>query len=415
VRSGRAIANLLLMVALLAPPSSAQFRADTILSVLRINDVVFASTRTGLFQSTVSQQKWTPMKLPKGVLPGGCLNSSDAGVTKIYYSPPATVLTDRNDRCAVGFGLWMSADSGKTWKKIDATHWFKSVLARKDGALYASARVPADKSTDRSHVVAELEIYGGLALVSTDGGKTWLDISGTEPIPPVTFFATCSKNPAYVCAGGMGTPGYSMEYAPELKKWTVTPSLVAATDPKDPTAEEYLASGGMGSSTSECCYMQQATLENYYSLGFEDVLQRLGVTLQAEKKRYEFNAGASPKIVDVSLNLLPGIQGTSALAVLDLDDTEICWGLRFVDPAGGKREAAPLITRLNSPALGRAHLLEVGKPYSRQIDLEGLQALRKPGLYRMVLIFDNGKLKKKDENVWTGRILGTTVFEVEIK
>jgi hypothetical protein len=411
VRSGRAIANLILMVALLALPSSAQFRADSILSVLRINDVVFASTRTGLFQSTVSQRKWLPVKLPKGVLPGGCLNSSDAGVTKIYYSPPATALTDRSDRCAVGFGLWVSADSGKTWKKVDATHWFKSVLARKDGVLYASARVP----TDKSNVVAELEIYGGLALVSADGGKTWLDISGTERIPPVSFFSTCSKNPAHVCAGGMGTRGYNMEYAPESKKWTVTPSLIAATDPKDPTAEEYLASAGMGSSTSGCCYMQQATLENYYFLGFGDVLQRLGVTLQAEKERYEFNAGAGPKIVDVSLNLLPGIQGTSALAVLDLDDTEICWGLRYVDPGGGKREAAPLITRLNSPALGRAHLLEVGKPYSRQIDLEGLQGLRKPGLYRMVLIFDNGKLKKKDENVWTGRIVGTTVFEVEIK
>jgi hypothetical protein len=355
------------------------------------------------------------VKLPKGVLPGGCLNSSDAGVTKIYYSPPAAALTDRSDRCAVGFGLWVSADSGKTWKKIDATHWFKSVFARKEGALYASARVPAEKSTDKSNLVPELEIYGGLALFSTDGGKTWLDISGTEPIPPVTFFSTCSKNPTHVCAGGMGTRGYKMEYAPESKKWTVTPSLVAATDPKDPTVEEYLASGGMGSSTSECCYMQQATLENYYSLGFGDVLQRLGVRLQAENKRYEFSAGPGPKIVDVSLDLLPGIQGTSALAVLDLDDTEICWGLRYVDSAGGKREAAPLITRLNSPALGRAHLLEVGKPYSRQIDLEGLQGLRKPGLYRMVLIFDNGKLKKKDENVWTGRIVGTTVFEVEIK
>jgi hypothetical protein len=103
------------------------------------------------------------------------------------------------------------------------------------------------------------------------------------------------------------------------------------------------------------------------------------------------------------------------MAVLDLDDTEICWGLRYVDPAGAKREAAPLIARLNSPALGRAHLVEVGKPYSRRIDLEGLQGLRKPGVYRMVLIFDNGKLKKKDENVWTGKIVGTTVFEVEIK
>jgi hypothetical protein len=399
------------MVALLALPSRAQFRADAILSVLRINDLVFASTRTGLFQSTVSQQKWTAIKLPKSVLPGGCLSVSDPGVTKIYYSPPASLLTGRSDRCAVGFGLWVSADFGKTWKKIDARHWFKSVLARKDGVLYASARVPADKS----NVVAELETYGGLALVSPDGGRTWMDTSPIEPIPPVTFLSTCGKNPAHVCAGEMGTRGYPMEYAPESKKWTVTPSLVAATASKDPTAEDYLASGSMGSSTSACCYMQQATLENYYSLGFGDLLQRLGVTLQAEKKRYEFNAGAGPKSVDVALNLLPGIPGTSAMAVLDLDDTEICWGLRYVDPAGAKREAAPLITRLNSPALGSAHLVEVGKPYSRRIDLEGLQGLRKPGVYRMVLIFDNGKLQKKDENVWTGKIVGTTVFEVEIK
>ncbi|HEY1471236.1 MAG TPA: hypothetical protein VGF61_19495, partial [Candidatus Acidoferrum sp.] len=404
-------AKFILMAALLALPSRAQFRADTILSVLRINDVVFVSTRTGLFQSTVSQQKWTPVKLPKGVLPGGCLNSGDAGTTKIYYSPPVSALTDRSNHCAVGFGLWMSADSGKIWKKVDATHWFKSVLARKDGVLYASARVP----TDKSNVVAELEIYGGLALVSANGGKTWVDIGGADPIPLVTFLSTCSKNPAHVCAGGMGVRGYNMEYAPESKKWTVTPSLPGATDPKDPTAEEYLASGGMSSSTSECCYMQQATLENYYSLGFGDVLQRPGVTLEAEKKRYEFNGGAGPKIVDVSLNLLPAVPGTSALAVLDLDDAEICWGLRYVDPAGAQRQAAPLITRLNNPALGRAHLLEVGKPYRRQIDLEGLGGLRKPGLYRMVLIFDNGKLKKKDENVWTGRIAGTAVFEVEIK
>jgi hypothetical protein len=399
------------MVALLALPSRAQFHADAILSVLRINDLVFASARTGLFQSTVSQQKWIAIKLPKGVLPGGCLNASDPGVTKIYYSPPASLLAGRSDRCVVGFGLWVSADFGKTWEKIDARHWFRSVLARKDGVLYASARVPAEKS----NAVAELETYGGLALVSPDGGRTWIDTSPIEPIPPVTFLSTCGRNPAHVCAGGMGARGYNMEYAPESKKWTVTPSLVAATDPRDSTAEEYLASGGMGSSTPACCYMQQATLENYYSLGFGDLLQRLGVTLQAEKKRYEFAAGAGPKRVDVALNLLPGIPGTSAMAVLDLDDTEICWGLRYVDPAGAKREAAPLITRLNSPALGRAHLVEVGKPYTRRIDLEGLQGLRKPGVYRMVLIFDNGKLKKKDENVWTGKIVGTTVFEVEIK
>ncbi len=407
---GRAIGKFILMVVWLTLPSSAQFRADIILSVLRMNDVVFVSTRTGLFQSTVSQQKWTSVKLPKSVLPGGCLNHSDPGVTKIYYSPPLVPVTDRSDRCAIGFGLWVSADSGKIWKKVDATHWFKSVLARKDGTLYASARLPSDKS----NVVAELEIYGGSPLTSKDGGKTWADTTGAEPLPAVISLGTCTKNSANVCAGGMGVRGYNMEYAPDTKKWTVTPSL-PVTDPKDITAEEYLASSGMGSSTSECCYMQQATLENYYSLEFGEVLQRLGVTLETEKKHYEFSAGAGPKIVDVDLNLLPGVQGTSAIAVLDLDDTEVCWGLRYVDPAGTKREAAPLITRLNNPAMGHAHLVEVGKPYRRQLDLEGLEPLRKPGVYRMILLFDNGKLKKKDQNVWTGTIVGNAIFEVEIK
>ena len=408
---GRAIGKLILMVVSLTLPSSAQFRADIILSVLRMNDVVFVSTRTGLFQSTVSQQKWTSVKLPKGVLPGGCLNHSDPGVTKIYYSPPLVPLTDRSDRCAIGFGLWVSADSGKIWKRVDSTHWFKSVLARKDGTLYASARLPSDKS----NVVAELEIYGGSPLASTDGGKTWKDTTGAEPLPAVISLGTCTKNSAHVCAGGMGTRAYNMEYAPESKKWTVTTSFVATTDTKDITAEAYLASAGMGSSTSECCYMQRATLENYYSLEFGDVLQRLGVTLETEKKHYEFGAGAGPKIVDVDLNLLPGVQGTSAIAVLDLDDTEVCWGLRYVDPAGTKHEAAPLITRLNNPAMGHAHLVEVGKSYRRQLDLEGLEPLRKPGVYRMILLFDNGKLKKKDQNVWTGTIVGNAIFEVEIK
>ncbi len=51
MKSGRAIAKLIFTVALLPLPSRAQFRADTVLSVLRVNDVVFASTRTGLFQN----------------------------------------------------------------------------------------------------------------------------------------------------------------------------------------------------------------------------------------------------------------------------------------------------------------------------------------------------------------------------
>ncbi len=161
--------------------------------------------------------------------------------------------------------------------------------------------------------------------------------------------------------------------------------------------------------------MQRATLENYYALRFEGVLQRVGLTLEAGKKRYEFSRGMERSWWMCRLICCRECQGTSAMALLDLEETEICWGLRYVDPEGGKHEAPPAITRLNNPALGSAHVVEVGKPYRRQIDLQGLQELRKPGLYRMVLVFDNEKLKKKDENEWTGRIVGAAEFEVEIK
>ncbi len=398
------------LLAMIGPTAKAQAQTETILSVLRIGNVVVASTRTGMYQSSESQQKWIAVKLPKGVTTGGCLNVSDPGVTRLYYSPPVKVATEPYDRCAIGFGLWMTADLGKTWKKLDGTHYFRSVLARSDGVLYASAGVPSEKTK----VAETMEIFGGVPLVSRDGGKTWTDTTGAEPLPAVMNLSTCAKNAAHVCGGGWSTRLYSMEYAPEEKKWKVRLWFTGETNDRDVTAEEYLSTGGMGSATSPCCFTQKATLGNYYSLGFRDVLQRTGVTLEAEKERYQFKSGSGAKVVVVTVNLLPGVPGPSAMALLDLEETEICWGVRYIDPAGGKHEAAPVITRLNNPALGRAHLVEVGKPYRNTIDLQELVEMRKPGVYRMVLVFDNGKLKKRDENEWTGRIVGTKVFEVEI-
>jgi len=56
VKSGRAIAKLIFMVALLPLPSRSQFRADTVLSVLRVNDVVFASKMHRLISECVDGQ-----------------------------------------------------------------------------------------------------------------------------------------------------------------------------------------------------------------------------------------------------------------------------------------------------------------------------------------------------------------------
>jgi hypothetical protein len=65
----------------------------------------------------------------------------------------------------------------------------------------------------------------------------------------------------------MGTRGYNMEYAPESKKWTVTPLFVAATDANDSSAQEYLTSGGMSSSLEVAKpYRRQIDLEGLEGL-----------------------------------------------------------------------------------------------------------------------------------------------------
>jgi hypothetical protein len=40
------------------------------------------------------------------------------------------------------------------------------------------------------------------------------------------------------------------------------------------------------------------------------------------------------------------------MALLDLEETEVCWGLRYIDPEAGRHEAAPVMRRLHHPVLG---------------------------------------------------------------
>src|SRR5258708_38697586 len=106
---------VLLMLACSPFRARASFRSDTILSILRGKDVVFASTRTGLFRGSPSEQNWAEVPLPAGTEPGGCLDSTDAGASCIYYSPPVKPVTDIYDHCPTGRVLWVSRNFRDAW------------------------------------------------------------------------------------------------------------------------------------------------------------------------------------------------------------------------------------------------------------------------------------------------------------
>jgi hypothetical protein len=261
--------------------ASARFRSDTILSVLRWKDVVYASTRTGLFRSSLSDQNWISVALPPGTQPGGCLNSTDSGTSEIYYSPPVRPVADIYDHCPAGLGLWVSKNLGQTWEHVDAVHIFRSIFLDRSGFLYASAAEPSEKS----NVEAALEMsFGGSPFVSADGGRTWHKTEGEEQVPSILSLGACETNPEHVCATGLSIRLYCLEYAPEQKKWTI----IRAPKPADQlTSSEFLAFR-MSTGTSPCCYELRANLENYYRESFGESLQKAGIVIVPDKKAYQF-------------------------------------------------------------------------------------------------------------------------------
>jgi hypothetical protein len=363
-------------------------------------------------------RKWVPVTLPAGVESGGCLNASDTGTSRIYYSPPKDAVTGLSDQCPTGYGLWVSEDEGGSWLQVDTHHLFRSVLLHNDGALYASEREPSDKS----NVDLEAALFGGRAVVSADGGKTWQKTEGSDAIPGILSLTGCSANPAHVCAVGQGIRSYKMEYAPELKRWNVTPSFMAINDA---SPDEYLAVK-VGSGTSPCCYMLRANLENYYENSFGQSLQRSGIMTTVARERYDSGL-EGPIVVDVFMELLPVDPPKLELAIPDIDATPSCWGLKYVDPEGRKdrvspgagspflgfTDATPGTATPTVPATGSVHVLRARQKYHRRVDLRALAAFDKPGIYKVALIFDNSTIAKRSPEEWTG-FVSSEPFEVAI-
>ena len=87
--------------------------------------------------------------------------------------------------------------------------------------------------------------------------------------------------------------------------------------------------------------------------------------------------------------------------------------MKYIDPQGERvfrgdsRLPRPTVTATNP------HVLKVGQPYGKEIDLSRLMSFERTGVYRVQLTFNNSAAVKRNDGQWTGFFSGET-FSIEI-
>jgi len=395
--------------------SHAGVRPDTITSIVLQGDHIVVSTSLGLQERTSDAKTWSVMPLPPGARPGGCLNKNDVETAQLYYSPPVSSGSEWNSLCMAGHGLWMTADLGHTWTQVDRTHVFSSIFVHRSGVIYAAGR-NADGVSDFDGPY----VNGGLDLLaSRDGGVSWAAVI-PEPRFLTLSLLQCAKDPEHVCAiGGDGIGASPIEFAPvpdqwpKFNLWQSDPGVVAKG-----SDEEYLRPYLSTNNSSPCCYQLRASLENYSQYPFGSKISLPGVRLYTQATQYKFRVGERVS-VRAAIELMPVDPPLPLLALPDVDGTEEFWGMKYVDPEG-KRGVKPDSPKFHpsdgfSPtvATATAHVLKVGQPYRKEIDLSRLMSFEKPGVYRVQLTFDASPAIKRNNAEWTGFISGEP-FTIEI-
>ena len=149
-------------------------------------------------------------------------------------------------------GLWHDLE-----KFIDAEHSVQERPRGKDGSVIKRLGTCPHRQSERGR--QNSEIYGGLVGViagrrgARPGWTPWSP--NTDPIPPSAVPPYLQQKSCPCMCGWNGRARLQHGIRAWNRNGPLLHSLVAATDAKDPTAEDYLASGGMGlSSTSECSF-----------------------------------------------------------------------------------------------------------------------------------------------------------------
>ena len=391
--------------------SYADFRPDTITSIVLHGQHIVVSTSLGLREKTSDAKTWSLMPLPPGARPGGCLNKNDVEAAQIYYSPPVSAGGEWTaSYCRPGLGLWVTTDLGRTWTQVDRAHVFFSVFVHRSGIIYAVGRSAEEVPDPDQELNRDL-------LASKDGGMSWAVIPDYRSQDLSLF--PCETNPDHVCVLLWGAiRPYRIEFAPEPNQW---PKLSVLKSERafeaEPSDEQYLQPG-TSTGTSPCCYQLRANLENYSQYPFGSKISLPGMRLFTEDRQYKFRVGERVS-VHAAIELMPLDPPRPLLGLPDVDSTEEFWGMRYIDPEG-KRGFKPESSKLRASggsepmvADATAHVLKVGQPYRKEIDLSRLLSFDKPGVYRVQLTFDNHTAFKRNAAEWTGFFSGEP-FTVEI-
>jgi hypothetical protein len=222
--------------------------------------------------------------------------------------------------------------------------------------------------------------------------------------------SACLANPSHLCGNFQGAiRGYRMEYAPELNAWTVDTN----SDPKFLTAEQYLHPS-IGTSTNGVpAFELNSTLENYFSRPFGPWLSVPGIRSYANLTKYQFHRGEAVK-VDVAIELEARNRPPDEIALPDDESTLQCWGIKQIDPdAIRKSDMMPHPSGSTSTDI-RSHLIRVGLPYHREIDLSQMMSFEKLGTYNVQVLFSNNHLPKGRNVDWMGFLSGEA-FTVTIE
>lgn len=241
------------------------------------------------------------------------------------------------------------------------------------------------------------------AYSSSDEGATWMLMPASPSLQMLSLYP-CASNDAHICGYGFNPiRAYRVEYAPELTAWTVLraadPNVIAGLP-----AEEYFG-GTAESGTSPCCYRLRATLENYSRYPFRSALSLPGLRMHTSSGQYRFRRGEVVK-VSATIELRQLDPPMPELALPDIDHTQECWGLKYIDPDGIRKRSHSTIPSGTMLPAGTVHALNVEKPYQREVNLSDLMNFEKLGIYEVQLLFNNGAVVKHNSNEWTGYFSG---------
>jgi hypothetical protein len=380
------------------PDASDRGREERLRSVCIRKDGIWASCPKGIFRASEAEKKWRPVAVDAGVPLNGMFAQQPRNLAKLYYFAPGIGFHDPSDD-KTPHGLYCYDPDARKWELLSSEYAFEHVYVHEDGTSYAIVGV-----YQTSRGAKHWSSYFNRIMMSADSGRHWRDISnglGTGAQLLGIFQDPSNKELVCLCANCIRN--YVLHAKNKDYKWEATREW-EWHNPKDPDGDFFrFGEGGLS------CYIQSATLSNYFDFPFGDRTERHAFQMSVGKS-FTFKAHEHV-IVPVEIAFFANGGATEKLP--DMDDVRAMWGVKRIMPNGKREMVYPIRNEakdyrgLNSYKVGK------GQTYRRSLDLSAICDFSTPGLYRVKIIYDCGWIAKQEKGEWVGHF-GGPVFEVRV-